>query len=80
MVPRWSSVVVLTLLGTAFAQDPVADPFPREGKPEARKAKDALEGKAPPALVVGDWRNTDQPLALPALRGKVVLLDFWGEW
>ena len=28
----------------------------------------------PPGL---DWLNTDQPLTLEALRGKVVLLDFW---
>lgn len=55
--------------------------FPREGTPEQRVAKDALEGKAPPALHVKDWMNTDgKPLALDALRGKVVLLDFWGEW
>jgi len=24
-----------------------------------------------------DWFNVDQPLTLAALRGKVVLLDFW---
>ena len=24
-----------------------------------------------------DWVNTDRPLSLKALRGKVVLLDFW---
>src|SRR6185503_2073869 len=23
------------------------------------------------------WLNTDKPLSLPALKGKVVLLDFW---
>lgn len=28
----------------------------------------------PPGL---DWLNTDQPLTLRALRGKLVLLDFW---
>lgn len=28
----------------------------------------------PPAL---EWLNTDRPLSLKALRGKVVLLDFW---
>lgn len=24
-----------------------------------------------------EWLNTDRPLSLEALRGKVVLLDFW---
>jgi hypothetical protein len=28
----------------------------------------------PPGLV---WLNTERPLSLAALRGKVVLLDFW---
>ena len=24
-----------------------------------------------------DWLNTDQPLSITQLRGKLVLLDFW---
>ena len=28
----------------------------------------------PPGL---DWLNTDHPLSLKDLRGKVVILDFW---
>jgi thiol-disulfide isomerase/thioredoxin len=53
----------------------------RDGKPEERAEKDALEGHAPPALSVEGWVNTDgKALRLAALRGKVVLLDFWGVW
>ncbi len=70
-------LAVLGLAVPALAQEP----FPREGKPAQRQAKDALEGKTPPALSVADWRNTDgKALSLAELRGKVVLLDFWGVW
>jgi thiol-disulfide isomerase/thioredoxin len=43
-----------------------ADPFPRK----IPLPKDALEGGI-------EWLNTSGPITLPALRGKVVLLDFW---
>jgi hypothetical protein len=62
------------LTAFAAAQD---DGFDREGK---REGKDALEGKAPPALAVGKWRNTEGPVSWESLRGKVVLIDFWGVW
>lgn len=78
MIARW--LFPVALCGATFAQAPAQDPFPREGNPVQRAKKDPLEGKAPPALVVGAWRNVDQPLALADLRGKVVLLDFWGVW
>ena len=67
-------VVFLTslLFGLGWSQDD----FRREG---AREAKDALEGKAPPELQVTGWMNSS-PLKLKALRGKVVVLDFWGTW
>ena len=55
------------------------DGFAREDK--NRHEKDPLEGHAPPALQVSDWMNTDgRPLDLASLRGKVVVLDFWGTW
>lgn len=37
-------------------------------------------GDPPPPLQGTVWFNTTQPLALEELRGKVVLLDFWGMW
>jgi len=55
------------------------DGFPREGK--NRDAKDALEGEAPPPLQVEGWLNVEgDSLALTELRGKVVVIDFWGTW
>ena len=41
-----------------------------------------LEGRAPPALVAERWMNTsgEEALELEQLKGKVVLIDFWGTW
>jgi cytochrome c biogenesis protein CcmG, thiol:disulfide interchange protein DsbE len=58
-----------------------ADDFKREGEGEKRELKDQLEGKDPPELQVENWLNTDgKPLKLADLKGKVVVLDFWGVW
>ncbi len=69
--------LVLALGSTGLAQS--ADDFVRE--PKNRDKKDPLEGKAPPALQVAGWMNTGgEALSLESLRGKVVVLDFWGTW
>lgn len=63
----------------ALAQDK-KDDFARERK-EGDTTKDALEGKAPPELKVKEWINTNgKELKLADLKGKVVVLDFWGTW
>jgi len=36
--------------------------------------------KAAPTLDGSRWFNTPTPLTLERLKGKVVLLDFWGKW
>lgn len=55
------------------------DDFKREG--DSRAAKDALEGKTPPAFAVKQWLNVPANGLKPSdLRGKVVLIDFWGVW
>jgi thiol-disulfide isomerase/thioredoxin len=72
-----SMFVVFGLLSWAGA----ADDFKREGEGDKRKKKDELENKAPPALEVSGWLNTDgKELKLEDLKGKVVLIDFWGVW
>ena len=55
------------------------DGFKREGKDERRKTLDAMEGKAPPPVDVGTWVKGG-PVKIEDLKGKVVLLDFWGNW
>jgi thiol-disulfide isomerase/thioredoxin/Leucine-rich repeat (LRR) protein len=55
--------------------------FWRTGDAEVRRALDPLEGRPAPALSVHDWYGTQgRTLSLNDLRGKVVLLDFWGVW
>jgi thiol-disulfide isomerase/thioredoxin len=51
----------------------------REGNEARRRSVDALENRPPPALESDQWLNTE-PLSLTALKGKVVLLDFWATW
>lgn len=40
------------------------------------------EGKPAPPLEVTGWMNTPdgEPLTLASLKGKVVVIDFWGTW
>jgi thiol-disulfide isomerase/thioredoxin len=51
----------------------------REGEGAQRTAKDALEGKAAPAVAGNGWLNTTDGAA-PDLKGKIVVLDFWATW
>lgn len=60
---------------------PGSHPSPGEESAEQRTAKNKLEGQPPPALNAFDWINTDgKELKLGDLKGKVVVLFFWGVW
>jgi cytochrome oxidase Cu insertion factor (SCO1/SenC/PrrC family) len=50
-----------------------------EGDAARRKALAAIEGKPAPELQPQRWLN-GKPVKLADLKGKVVLLDFWGKW
>jgi len=39
-----------------------------------------LKSAPPPPIKASQWINSPEPLQLEQLRGKVVLLDFWGVW
>lgn len=70
----WIPVLTVLMSTHLFAED-----FKREGK---RDFKDTLENKVAPALQVTDWLNArgDAAVKLADLKGKVVLIDFWGTW
>jgi thiol-disulfide isomerase/thioredoxin len=75
-----SLALVLTFAGFLSAEEP-KDDFQRERR-EGDTTKDELEGQAPPELQVEKWLNTEEgkELKLGHLKGKVVVLDFWGVW
>ena len=76
----------------AFAQDArdqsadekqAADDIKREwSSDDARSEKlMALEGASPPSLEkIASWANTDGAQDWDDFKGKVVLIDFWGQW
>jgi thiol-disulfide isomerase/thioredoxin len=52
---------------------------PQEGKPMPENRNKLFEGEvnAPETPAGLEWLNTEKPLSLRELRGKIVLLDFW---
>jgi thiol-disulfide isomerase/thioredoxin/protocatechuate 3,4-dioxygenase beta subunit len=62
--------VVLVLPGEKAGDEAAAEPVVKEDL-------DALIGQAAPPLQAVAWLNS-KPRTLDALRGKVVLIDFWG--
>jgi thiol-disulfide isomerase/thioredoxin len=68
--------VVVDAQEEAVASD---DATPPSAAPKEENVAQNYEGKVPaPEFPEGlDWLNTDRPLTLAELKGKIVLLDFW---
>ena len=47
------------------------------GKGIVMSSQERVRVRAPEISGGRGWLNTDKPLSLAALKGKVVLLDFW---
>ncbi len=66
---RWliplAVVPLLVLLGYGFRTDPKVIPSPLIDRPAAQFALKTFDGS---------------PISLPALRGKVVVVNFWASW
>lgn len=45
-----------------------------------RELIQTLAGNPAPALTVANWMNTDSPIDLADLAGKVVMIDYWATW
>lgn len=50
-----------------------------EGDAARRQLLAEIQGKPAPELEVKDWIS-GKPLKISELKGKVVMIDFWGKW
>jgi hypothetical protein len=74
-----SLVVAFLAVGSGGLSQDGASKVNLEGD-EARRIKlAAIQGKPAPDLEIKEWFN-GKPLKLKELKGKVVMLDFWGTW
>jgi len=78
------SISILTALGAAVALS-MSSVSAKDGDEKFKREQGEkllhLEGKAGPLLDVDDWQNSKAgALKLADLKGKVVVLDFWGTW
>ncbi len=79
--PQFPPMAQMLLAAANAGEKPAADDESRwlEGDAKRREKLSAIQGKAPAALQVDGWMNSS-PLKLDELKGKVVLIDFWGTW
>ena len=72
-------VVGLLLASCAPPSSPDAESKPEQPEPTPEPlSSDLIPDLGPAPDITNDvWLNSDQPLDLAALRGKVVLVEFW---
>jgi hypothetical protein len=72
---KWLPIAILLFLAAcaALPQQTTIQPIPTT----SGKTADLPDLGPAPELTNETWLNTDQPLRLADLRGKVVLLDMW---
>jgi hypothetical protein len=78
---RTGKLILVAAVAGLFAAGWQDSSIKRERSGSTAAAKDALEGKAPPAMKFGGWLNTNgKALDWKGLRGSVILIDFWAHW
>ncbi len=75
------NLTILAALGVAFsaAVSQAQDGVRLEGSGARREALNEMQGKPAPELQLARWVK-GKPAKLADLKGKVVVLDFWGKW
>jgi hypothetical protein len=80
MKARTLLVGLLAVTSAAIIAQSTGD-FQRERNGKTDAAKNAHEGKAPPAMAFESWLNMPKPPKnWEALKGSVILVDFWAHW
>src|ERR1041385_4383675 len=74
-VPRYNDrtvtkalIIILSLMATSFVAGE---------RGVSMSAQDRARVRAPEIQGGRGWLNTDKPLSIAALKGKIILLDFW---
>jgi DNA-binding beta-propeller fold protein YncE len=71
----WILVVIIVIAGVGSFAWTKSSSVPLKGV--AMSQQERVRIRAPELTGGSGWLNTDRPLSLAALKGKVVLLDFW---
>jgi len=71
-------LIIFTLLAAALVVANGCKKEDKAAKPEAKAVAGAVEGAAAPDFTVKDLAG--QEVKLSALKGKVVLVNFWATW
>lgn len=78
---RWMRLcAIIFAIVTIFMEPATAQEAAKTAKSKSTMPAEPFPGKKPkaPSLDGGNgWLNTDKPISLDALKGKIVLLDFW---
>jgi cytochrome c biogenesis protein CcdA/thiol-disulfide isomerase/thioredoxin len=79
VIPGYASAIQNKIEGNAAAQEALQKLREPGGAAAANPAVDTTTERAPDFRGIAEWLNTPdgKPLTLAALRGKVVLVDFW---
>lgn len=73
----WSVLSLVCIACAAVALEPATDPaVPTRSEGVGQRADLPVLGPAPD-ITNETWLNTDGPLSLAGLHGKVVLVEFW---
>ena len=77
---RRTGMTTRTLCALAISASSLLEPVCVAAQAPHQDAAKLEIGSPPPPISAVHWYNTDSPVDLASLRGKLVLVDFWGLW